>query len=395
VSNVVAQGLDDRPAPSRAPVGPNASCATELACRLFHASTSSARADRPLALIGQHALFVDAQERIAQFAQADSPVLISGETGSGKELFARALHLLSRRRALPYLSTNCALFQDGTLAVSQLFGHRRGSFTGAATDHTGLFEAAQSGTLFLDEIGELPLVTQAILLRAIGEGEITPLGETKVRQVDVRTVVASARDLATLVEAGTFRGDLYYRLRLLHVHVPALRERHTDIPMLARYVLACLNRQWGAHKRFDDAALVHLTSCAWPGNVRELRGTIECLFYRGARDVIGAADVRREFEPAARAMATAIVAPPGSVADFWDDLYRPFISRDLNRAQVRAILTHGLEETGGSYRLCLGRLGVSPRDYLKAMDFLRHHDLKPPQFRRRPLRRTTGRQPHE
>jgi len=344
-------------------------------------------------LIGRHNVFVDALERISQFAQADSAILISGETGTGKELFARALHLLSRRRALPYVSTNCAQFQDATLAVSQLFGHRRGSFTGASNDHTGLFEAAHPGTLFLDEIGELPLVTQAVLLRAIGEGEIAPLGDTRTKHVDVRPIAASARELPSLVEGGTFRRDLYHRLRLLHVRVPSLRERASDIPLIAQYSLACLNRRWSTYRRFDDSALASLAARSWPGNVRELRATVEALYYGSKRDVIGVDDVLHEQEPVSAvppvsaAPTTAAVGAPdrtvARIADFWRDVYRRFIDRDLNREEVRTIVSRGLDQSGGSYRVFLVRGGVSNQDYSKAMDFLRHHDLKPPQYRRR------------
>jgi transcriptional regulator with AAA-type ATPase domain len=162
--------------PDAAAFEPDHSCATELARRLFALSTSSRRAGRPLALIGQHPSLVDVQQRLLRFAEADAPVLIQGETGTGKELFARALHLLSSRRAETYISINCAQHQDGTLSVSELFGHRQGSFTGASTDHSGLFQAAHRGTLFLDEIGDAPPVMQGLILRGVGEGEILPLG---------------------------------------------------------------------------------------------------------------------------------------------------------------------------------------------------------------------------
>jgi DNA-binding NtrC family response regulator len=365
VSTPILGANDEARALSIVSVGPDTRCASDLACRLFETSRASRTAGKPLVLIGRHALFMDAQERVRQFAHADSAILISGETGTGKELFARASHLLSRRRALPYVSTNCAQFQDATLAVSQLFG----------------------------EIGELPLVTQAVLLRAIGEGEIAPLGDTRTRHVDVRLIAASACELPSLVEGGTFRRDLYHRLRLLHVRVPSLRERVSDIPLIAQYSLACLNRRWSTHRRFDDAALASLAARSWFGNVRELRATIEALYYASSRDVIGVADVLHEQEPVSGVPAVstpsttpAVGAPERAAAhtvDFWRDVYRRFIDRDLNREEVRTIMARGLEQSGGSFRAFLARGGVSNQDYLKAMDFLRHHDLKPPQYRRR------------
>jgi Nif-specific regulatory protein len=171
-------------------VPPESNCATELAIRLYETSITLPRlkGGPRLVLVGLHQAFVHAQKRLARLAPTDNPVLISGETGTGKELIARAIYALSPRQSMPFVSINCAQLQDSTLAVSQLFGHRRGSFTGAQTDRQGLFEAAERGTLFLDEIGELPPSTQALMLRAVGEGEVLRLGDTCARHIDVRLI---------------------------------------------------------------------------------------------------------------------------------------------------------------------------------------------------------------
>ncbi|HEX2187654.1 MAG TPA: sigma-54 factor interaction domain-containing protein, partial [Longimicrobiaceae bacterium] len=178
-----------------------------------------------VALIGRHARLLEAQEKALFFAQAEAPVLVTGETGTGKELFARAVYLLGSRRGAPFVSVNCAQFGESQLVASELFGHRRGSFTGAVADHRGVFEEADGGVVFLDEVGELSSSAQAMLLRVLGEGEVVRVGESRARRVDVRVVAATNRDLREMVADGRFREDLYYRLRFLHLHVPPLRER--------------------------------------------------------------------------------------------------------------------------------------------------------------------------
>jgi transcriptional regulator with GAF, ATPase, and Fis domain len=351
---------------------------------------------RPTRLVGQAPPFVAALERVARYASSTGTVLLTGETGTGKELFARALHLLSPRRAGAWVSVNCAQYQEGALSVSELFGHRRGSFTGftgAVDDHRGVFEAADGGVLFLDEIGDLPGAAQALLLRTLNDGEIVPVGESRSRRVDVRLVAATNRDLRTLVAKGTFRQDLYYRLRCLQVSLPALRERGRDWEVLAGDALAALNANRRAPARFAPATLAMLEPYGWPGNVREVRAVVETGFHECERGVIEPRHIAEALEDVARGVQlrkvpldVAVTPPPGrageSIRSFWDDVSEPFLARDLNRREVQAILSSALAQSGGSYKRALERLGVAPGDYLRFMDFLRHHRLKPADFSR-------------
>lgn len=234
-----------------------------------------AEAKEPAAsrLIGRSKLLLAAQERVAKLALHDLPVLILGESGTGKELLARRLHDSSARASGPWQAVNCAALPEG-LVMSDLFGHRRGSFTGADRDRVGVFESGEGGTVFLDEIAELPLAAQAMLLRALQEGEIRRVGESRPRHVDFRLVSATHRDLSAMVEAGEFREDLYYRLGVANVEAPALRDRNGDIMLLAHHFLGLFS---GAQegRRFSENARRRLLEYPWPGNVRELRNVIE------------------------------------------------------------------------------------------------------------------------
>jgi formate hydrogenlyase transcriptional activator len=214
-------------------------------------------------------------EKIEQVATTDATVLITGETGTGKELVARAIHRRSSRARGPFIKVNCAAIPD-TLLASELFGHERGAFTGAIDRRKGRFEQAHGGTLFLDEIGELPQEMQVLLLRVLQEREFERLGGTRTLQVDVRLVAATNRDLTEDVHAGRFRSDLYYRLNVFPVHVPALRERTEDIPPLVAHFAKKYGERFGRKiSRIDRGTLDVLQSHCWPGNVRELENVVE------------------------------------------------------------------------------------------------------------------------
>jgi formate hydrogenlyase transcriptional activator len=216
-----------------------------------------------------------ALDLVSVVAPTDSSVLILGETGTGKELIARAIHNLSRRRERPFVKLNCAAIPLGLLE-SELFGHERGAFTGAIAQKTGRFELANKGTLFLDEVGDIPLELQAKLLRILQEQEFERLGSNYTHKVDVRLIAATHRDLAAMVKQTTFREDLYYRLKVFPIHVPALRQRTEDIPKLVRHFVKFYSKRMD--KRIDQIPLETMDALVryrWPGNVRELQNFIE------------------------------------------------------------------------------------------------------------------------
>jgi DNA-binding NtrC family response regulator len=222
-------------------------------------------------------------ETVRKVASSQAPVLIEGETGAGKELIARKLHELSPRRHAPFLAVNCGAIA-GELLESELFGHEKGSFTGATTAKTGLIAAAEGGTLFLDEIGEMSGAMQVSLLRVLDRGEYRQVGGTRILQADVRFLAASNRDLQELVLAGKFRDDLLYRINAVTLKVPPLRERPDDIPRLAEHFLQTLSQHGAPHRTFSRDAQKLLVSYAWPGNVRELRNVVERLLLLSPAD---------------------------------------------------------------------------------------------------------------
>jgi two-component system response regulator HydG len=229
-------------------------------------------------------------KRAGRFARSDAPVVVLGETGSGKEVVARALHASSARAAAPFVAVNVAAL-PGELLESELFGHARGAFTGAAGAKRGLFEEANGGTLFLDEIGELSLPLQAKLLRALQDGEVRRVGDTRSFSVDVRIICATHRDLRERVRSGSFRDDLYFRLNVLTLRVPALRERREDILPLAEQLLA---DEHGELIGFSADAEQALCAYAWPGNVRELQSAIKHGAALATSDRVTAADLPEE-----------------------------------------------------------------------------------------------------
>lgn len=248
-------------------------------------------------LIGKSPAMRAIYEQIQDVAMVDAPVLIQGETGTGKELVARALHEGSPRKDRPFVAVNCAGLTDSLLG-SQLFGHKRGAFTGAIQDHEGFFEAADGGTLLLDEIGDMPLPIQTTLLRVLQEGEIIRLGESRPRSVNVRVLAATHQDLQALVQAGRFRSDLLYRIRVARLRLPALRERREDIPLLSMAFLEQGRAAIGKLGIHDIAptAMQQLLRYPWPGNVRELKAAVEFALIHCRGTNIQPSDLPPEFE---------------------------------------------------------------------------------------------------
>jgi len=228
----------------------------------------------PTGLIGRTAPMLEVYKQIALAADAAAPVLIIGESGTGKELVAKAIHTHGRRVSRPFVAVNCGAITE-TLLESELFGHTRGSFTGAVSDAKGLFEQAQGGTILLDEIGETSPALQVKLLRTIEESEVRPVGASRTVKIDVRVVAATNVELDRTVAEGTFRQDLYYRLSVVVIRVPPLRDRRADIPLLIDAFLRNACRRAGRERHLSDAAVEALVSHPWPGNVRELENTIE------------------------------------------------------------------------------------------------------------------------
>ncbi len=246
-------------------------------------------------------------EIVTHVAGTDATVLLLGESGTGKEVVARLLHAFSPRVGNAFVAVNCGAIPDG-LVESELFGHAKGAFTGATDARAGKFLEADGGTLFLDEISELPLGLQVKLLRVLQDRIITPVGESKTRQVDTRVVAASNSDLQALVKEGKFRSDLFFRLNVVPITLPALRERAEDVPPLCQHFLASANRRTKRNVTLSEAAMVALQLYDWPGNVRELENLVERLVILNRTDVIGVDDLPRNLRTPATDLAAAVAS---------------------------------------------------------------------------------------
>jgi len=308
-------------------------------------------------LIGESPAMQRVFDVVEKVAQTDATVLVSGETGTGKELVARAIHYAGIRKDGRFVAQNCGALPD-TLLESELFGHKRGAFTGAHADKRGLFEVADGGTIFLDEIGETEPGMQVRLLRVLQDGEIRPLGSSDTRKVDVRVVAATNRDLRREVQEGRFREDLYYRLRVVEIPLPPLRERRADIPTLAHHFLDRANERMRRElKGFTNAAMDRLVAHDWRGNVRELENEVErAVALAGAEESIGvemlSEDVRGAGPPAA-----GDDGPPAAVTQ-WN-------LNDAVDSLKRRLILEALRETGSKTRAA-ERLGI-PRQSLQKM----------------------------
>jgi DNA-binding NtrC family response regulator len=406
----------------------------------------SVRSHQPPALIGDSAATRLLREEIAGAARTCAKVLIVGETGTGKEVAARLIHDQSARRGGPFLAINCSGIAE-SLLESELFGHTRGSFTGADRDTSGLLRQANRGTLFLDELGEMSQRMQAVLLRFTETGEIQQVGAEKpAGRTDVRLVSATNRDLRAQIAAGAFREDLFYRLNVIQIRVPPLRDRGDDIMLLVDHYLKLA----GATHRLrvpsvtPDVAQL-LVAYAWPGNIRELKNITERLVLQEPGLVVAPDDLPSEIRgvhggrvvvPAPRAApvvalhqarapfdglgldaAAAGERPVARIAhlprperqadtvshlwdamaagdDFWAVVYRPFKARELTRTELAALVDRGLNETGGSYTALLKVFNLPPTDYKRFHAFLYQQECNlpvAPYRRRKPGRQLAAR----
>ena len=279
-------------------------------------------------MVGEAAALKEVRELVAKVGPTNARVLITGENGSGKELVARALHEASARRPRPFVELNCAAIPS-ELIESELFGHMKGSFTGAVADRAGKFEQADGGTLFLDEVGDMSLAAQAKLLRVLQEGVVTRIGGSKSITVDVRVLTATNKDLRDEIDAGRFREDLLYRLNVVEIRVPPLRERLEDIAVLVPYFAEQVAASSGVPLRqFGEDALARLERRPWPGNVRELRNAVERLLILASGKVISAGDVERLLPPVEEGQVP-LAAQPHTFETFKQDAEKNFLVQKL------------------------------------------------------------------
>jgi transcriptional regulator with GAF, ATPase, and Fis domain len=349
-------------------------------------------------LLGESGMMQRLREDVTSAAQSDAKVLIVGETGVGKEIVARLIHDTSQRRARNFVAINCAGLPD-SLLESELFGHVRGSFTGAYRDRSGLAAMADHGTLFLDELGEMSLRMQALLLRFVENGEIQRVGSDRIDgRVNVRIVAATNRNLAARITTQEFREDLYYRLNVIRLTIPPLRERCDDVTLLLRHFLAeAASTHCVTPPRLSPAAEDVLKSYRWPGNVRELKNVVERIVIRHPGRDIEPNDLPPEIldamtfapMPASGAVSTAPAAHTSRIEVLWDRMivngesfwtvvYPAFIDRELTKTDLRQLIKAGLQKTQGSYRKLVEFFGMKPDEYKRFLAFLYQHDCHLP-----------------
>jgi len=342
-------------------------------------------------LLGQSPAIAALRAEIDRVARSDAKVLVTGESGSGKEIVAQSIHYQSPRSAMALAPVNCAGLPE-TLLESELFGHVRGSFTGAYRDKPGKLEMAHNGTVFLDEIGEMTLRMQGLLLRFLETGELQTVGaDGGGRVVNVRVIAATNRSLREMIAQGTFREDLFYRLNVIHLTVPPLRDRREDIPALvAQFLSRFTHANGSAIVELSPQAMQALHEYSWPGNVRELENVIERLVVTVSRRTVELADLPAEIQvhdpvsirPKRERRRTIVDDLYKRLVEqkesFWTTVYPLFMHRDLTRDSVRELVRRGLEEARGNYRIVARLFNMEPRDYKRFLNFLRKHDCQIP-----------------
>jgi two-component system response regulator AtoC len=342
-------------------------------------------------LIGVSPQLIELRQEVERVARSDAKILITGESGVGKEVVAQCIHVNSPRAGLAFVAVNCGGMPE-TLLESELFGHVRGSFTGAYRDKPGKLEMAHEGTVFLDEIGEMTLRMQGLLLRFLETGELQKVGaDGGGRRVNVRVIAATNRNLREMIVQGTFREDLFYRLNVIHLEIPPLRERREDIPVLVEHFLQMFTRDSGCVvKSLGADAVSALSRYNWPGNVRQLVNVIERLAITGREPVAGVEDLPAEVRVSERVGVRPKNERRRTVADdlykrlteeresFWSCVYTLYMDREITRGTLREVIRKGLEESRGNYRIVARLFNLESRDYKRFLNFLRKHDCQLP-----------------
>jgi two-component system, NtrC family, response regulator AtoC len=349
------------------------------------------RGGRGNLLVGESAAMTELRAEVERVAQSDAKVLITGESGTGKELVAQSVHDGSRRNERPFVAVNCAGLSE-TLLETELFGHVKGSFTGAYRDKLGKLELADTGTMFLDEIGEMTLRMQGLLLRFLETGELQKVGADHVAgHADVRVLAATNRNLRDMIAQSTFREDLFYRLNVIHLTVPPLRERKEDIPLLVNHFLQQFARHGATTAReISPPAMSALVDYHWPGNVRELENVMERLVVTGGEQSVRPEDLPLEIRARQGVGLKPRKERRRTVADdlyrrlleeresFWTIVYPLYMQREITRSNVRDLVRKGLEEARGNYKIVARLFNMDPGDYKKFLNFLRKHDCQVP-----------------
>lgn len=358
------------------------------------------RQNTQVQLIGTSAAMRELSAELVRIARSDAKVLITGESGTGKEVVARAIGAQSLRATAPFVPVNCAGLPENLLE-SELFGHVKGSFTGAYRDKPGKLEMARNGTIFLDEIGEMTPRMQGLLLRFLETGEIQKVGAEQVAlAANVRVIAATNRNLRELIAQGQFREDLFFRLNVIHIVVPPLRERREDIPLLVRHFLDNFARthpdglsdtalEAPVAYEFTTEAMEALMQAPWPGNVRQLENVVERVLVTARHARITVEDLPLEVRmPAANRKPAR--ERRRTVADdlfqklvherqsFWTAVYPLYMNREITRANVRDLVHKGLEEARGNYKIVAKLFNLEPREYKRFLNFLRKHDCQLP-----------------
>ncbi|MCD4653995.1 sigma 54-interacting transcriptional regulator [bacterium] len=336
---------------------------------------------RSTIIMGAHPSIFRLQELLERLSQINEPVLLLGESGSGKEIWGEALHILSHRSANPFIAVNCSAVPGQNMLHDQFFGHVRGAFTGAICHKKGIFELANKGTILLDEIGDIGFELQTLLLRVVETGIIQRIGEEKIRKLDVRVLSATHKDLQKLVQTKFFRHDLYHRLAVFELFIPSLRERISDIAYLSSYLLmrfATINNL--SPKICTENTLKKLQAHSWPGNIRELENVLKRAAIQAQGPTIQKQDIifKDSFQTSTVANNAENIyqSMMKGDQDFWTAVKKPFIHRQITRNEVMSVLQMGYQTSQHNLKKLLRLFNMPPEDYSRFVAFLHRHDFR-------------------